>query len=59
VKLGEGVRRITDGYGADIVIDGIGGDVLSETRSTADGRGQRLERYPPSSSIRRDQADRR
>jgi NADPH2:quinone reductase len=29
-KLGEGVRRITDGYGADIVIDGIGGDVLSD-----------------------------
>ena len=24
------MRRITDGYGADIVIDGIGGDVLSE-----------------------------
>jgi NADPH2:quinone reductase len=24
------VRRITGGYGADIVIDGIGGDVLSE-----------------------------
>jgi NADPH2:quinone reductase len=29
-KLGDGVRRITDGYGADIVVDGIGGDVLSE-----------------------------
>ena len=29
-KLGDGVRRITDGYGADIIIDGIGGDVLSE-----------------------------
>src|SRR6266852_2228647 len=29
-KLGDGVRRITNGYGADIVIDGIGGDVLSE-----------------------------
>jgi NADPH2:quinone reductase len=28
--LGDGVRRITDGYGADIVIDGIGGEVLSE-----------------------------
>jgi len=28
-KLGDGVRRITNGYGADIVIDGIGGDVLS------------------------------
>jgi NADPH:quinone reductase len=30
-KLGDGVRRITSGYGADIVIDGIGGDVLSES----------------------------
>jgi NADPH2:quinone reductase len=29
-KLGDGVRRITDGSGADIVIDGIGGEVLSE-----------------------------
>jgi NADPH:quinone reductase len=29
-KLGDGVRRITDGYGADIVIVGIGGEVLSE-----------------------------
>src|SRR5487761_1017371 len=29
-KLGDGVRRITDGYGADIVVDGIGGEVLSE-----------------------------
>src|SRR3984893_287577 len=29
-KLGDGVRRITNGSGADIVIDGIGGDVLSE-----------------------------
>jgi NADPH:quinone reductase len=29
-KLGGGMRRITDGYGADIVIDGIGGEVLSE-----------------------------
>src|SRR5437879_3881913 len=28
-KLGDGVRRITSGYGADIVIDGIGGEVLS------------------------------
>src|SRR6202789_3718303 len=28
-KLGDGVGRITDGYGADIVIDGIGGEVLS------------------------------
>jgi NADPH2:quinone reductase len=29
-KLGDGVRRITGGYGADIVIDGLGGEVLSE-----------------------------
>src|SRR6266446_911468 len=29
-KLGDGVRRITGGYGADIVIDGIGGEVLTE-----------------------------
>jgi len=28
-KLADGVRRITGGYGADIVIDGIGGEVLS------------------------------
>jgi len=29
-KLGDGVRRITGGYGADVVIDGVGGEVLSE-----------------------------
>src|ERR1700674_3789928 len=29
-KLAEGVRRIRGGYGADIVIDGMGGEVLSE-----------------------------
>jgi NADPH2:quinone reductase len=29
-KLSDGVRRITGGYGADIVIDGIGGEILSE-----------------------------
>ena len=29
-KLGDGVRRITGDYGADIVIDGVGGEVLSE-----------------------------
>ena len=28
--LAEGVRRLTDGYGADIVIDSIGGDILSD-----------------------------
>jgi len=27
------VRRITDGYGADIVIDAIGGEILSEALS--------------------------
>jgi NADPH:quinone reductase len=27
--LPEGVRRLTDGYGADIVVDSVGGDVLS------------------------------
>ena len=34
------MRRITSGYGADIVIDGIGGDVLSEALGTLapDGR---------------------
>src|SRR5882762_5108000 len=29
-KLGDGVRRITNGSGADIIIDGISGEVLSE-----------------------------
>src|SRR5207237_1458763 len=29
-----GVRRITDGYGADIIIDAIGGEILSEALST-------------------------
>jgi NADPH:quinone reductase len=29
-KLDDGVSRITGGYGADIVIDGVGGEVLSE-----------------------------
>src|SRR6202011_2304844 len=29
-SLPDGVRRITGGYGADIIIDGIGGEVLSE-----------------------------
>jgi NADPH:quinone reductase len=33
-KLGDGVRRITEGYGSDIVIDSIGGEVLSEALST-------------------------
>src|ERR1700730_12544017 len=27
--LPEGVRRLTDGYGADIIVDSLGGDVLS------------------------------
>src|SRR6202161_1117698 len=33
-KLSEGVRRITEGYGSDIVIDAVGGDVLSEALGT-------------------------
>ena len=33
-SLSSGVRRITDGYGADIVIDAIGGEILSEALST-------------------------
>jgi NADPH:quinone reductase len=32
--LSSGVRRITNGYGADIVIDAIGGEILSEALST-------------------------
>ena len=28
--LAEGVRRLTDGYGADLVVDGVGGQILSE-----------------------------
>ena len=33
-KLSDGVRRITEGYGADIVIDAIGGEILSQALST-------------------------
>ena len=33
-RLSDGVRRITEGYGTDIVIDGIGGEVLSEALTT-------------------------
>src|SRR5580698_4951955 len=33
-KLSDGVRRVTEGYGADIVIDAIGGDMLGETLGT-------------------------
>ena len=33
-KLGEGVHRITQGYGSDIVIDAIGGDILSDAIGT-------------------------
>src|SRR5271155_2018857 len=33
-KLGEGVRRITGGYGSDVVIDAVGGDILSEALGT-------------------------
>jgi NADPH:quinone reductase len=28
--LTKGVRRLTDGYGADIIVDSIGGDILSD-----------------------------
>src|SRR6266853_1637758 len=34
-KLGEGVRRITGSYGSDVVIDAMGGDILSEARTFA------------------------
>ena len=45
-KLGDGVRRITSGYGADIVIDGIGGEVLSEALGAIalEGRGYSASR---------------
>src|SRR6202166_5027313 len=33
-KLSDGVRRITEGYSADIVIDAVGGDILSEALGT-------------------------
>jgi NADPH2:quinone reductase len=33
-KLSNGVRRITEGYGADIVIDAIGGEILSQALGT-------------------------
>jgi len=33
-RLVDGVGRITGGYGADVVIDGIGGEVLSEALRT-------------------------
>ena len=33
-KLSDGVRRITGGYGADTVIDGIGGEVFSDALGT-------------------------
>jgi len=33
-KLSDGVRRITEGYGADIVIDSVGGEILSESLGT-------------------------
>src|SRR3979490_3484251 len=33
-KLSDGVRRITEGYGADIVIDAMGGEILSEALGT-------------------------
>src|SRR5437660_8700776 len=33
-KLSDGVRRITEGYGADIVIDAMGGEILSGALGT-------------------------
>ena len=33
-KLSDGVMRITEGYGADIIIDAIGGNILSEALGT-------------------------
>jgi NADPH2:quinone reductase len=33
-KLSDGVRRITGGYGADIVIDAVGGEILSQALGT-------------------------
>jgi NADPH2:quinone reductase len=33
-RLGDGVRRITEGYGADIVIDAVGGEILSQALGT-------------------------
>src|SRR5260370_33487760 len=33
-RLSDGVRRITEGYGADIVIDAMGGEILSEALGT-------------------------
>src|SRR6202044_825213 len=38
-KLSDGVRRITDGYGADIIIDGIGGEVLRGALKALAGGG--------------------
>src|ERR1700677_2987673 len=48
-KLADGVRRITDGYGADIIIDGIGGEVLSEALKALALGGSLITRgYPKS-----------
>jgi len=33
-RLGDGIRRITQGYGADIVIDAIGGEILGQALAT-------------------------
>src|ERR1700684_3240218 len=38
-KLADGVRRITAGYGADIIIDGIGGEVFSEALTALASEG--------------------
>jgi NADPH2:quinone reductase len=33
-KLSDGIRRITEGHGADIVIDAVGGEILGEALGT-------------------------
>src|ERR1700675_783299 len=48
-KLTDGVRRITDGYGADIIIDGMGGEVWSEAvKALAPGGSLITVGYPAS-----------
>src|SRR6202048_3581712 len=39
-KLSDGVRRVTNGYGADMAIDGIGGELLSEERKALASGGR-------------------
>ncbi len=37
--LAEGVRRLTDGYGADIIVDGVGGEILAAAIETLEPGG--------------------